>query len=302
MSLINATQRGFDPAMTVIAGPCVIEDEGMLLEVAKELKSQLSGLPVRLYFKSSFDKANRTSIHGFRGPGLEDGLRMLGKVKAQTGLPLLTDFHSAEQAEPVAQVVDFLQVPAFLCRQTDMIMAAAHAALTHGRRVNVKKGQFLAPWDTRNIVTKAREVQGVLAKTPGFKAPPPDWLTLCERGASFGYNTLVVDMTGIPVMQSYGVPVIHDATHSVQRPGGGSGGASTGGRREFIETLSRSAMAAGADGIFLECHPNPSKAKSDGPNAMPLELVGPFIRQMLAIRQAVSDLPKLLPFPENFSG
>jgi 2-dehydro-3-deoxyphosphooctonate aldolase (KDO 8-P synthase) len=288
--------------MTVIAGPCVIEDEGMILEVARELKQQLAGLPIRLYFKSSFDKANRTSIHGFRGPGLEDGLKILAKAKAATGLPLLTDFHTPEQAERVAEVVDYLQIPAFLCRQTDMVMEGARAALMHGRRLNVKKGQFLAPWDTRNIVTKAQEVLADLSKTPGFKQPDSEWLTLCERGASFGYNTLVVDMTGFPIMKSFGVPVIHDATHSVQRPGAGSGGASTGGKREFIETLARSAMAAGADGVFLECHPDPARAKSDGPNAMPLEHVGEFVRQMLKIREVVGAMPRLIPFPQNFSG
>lgn len=288
--------------MTVIAGPCVIEDEGMILEVARELKQQLAGLPIRLYFKSSFDKANRTSIHGFRGPGLENGLKILAKAKAATGLPLLTDFHTPEQAEPVAEVVDYLQIPAFMCRQTDMVMEGARAALKHGRRLNVKKGQFLAPWDTRNIVTKAQEVLTDLSKAPGFKQPDSEWLTLCERGASFGYNTLVVDMTGFPIMKSFGVPVIHDATHSVQRPGAGSGGASTGGKREFIETLARSAMAAGADGVFLECHPDPARAKSDGPNAMPLEHVGEFVRQMLKIREVVGAMPRLIPFPQNFSG
>jgi len=299
MGILNAMQQGFDPAMTVIAGPCVIEDEGLVLEVAQELKKQLAGLPIKLYFKSSFDKANRTSIHGFRGPGIEDGLNILALVKGETGLPVLTDYHTPDQADIVAQVVDFLQIPAFLCRQTDMVVAGARACLKHGRRLNIKKGQFLAPWDARNIVTKVREVEAVHTQA-GNASPAGDWLTLTERGASFGYNSLMVDMTSFPIMQSYGVPVIHDATHSVQRPGAGSGGASTGGRREFIETLSRSAMAAGADGIFLECHPDPSKAKSDGPNAMPLDLVGPFIKQMLLIRETLAGMPRLLPFPENF--
>jgi 2-dehydro-3-deoxyphosphooctonate aldolase (KDO 8-P synthase) len=297
MGLLNAMQQGFDSAMTVIAGPCVIEDEALVLETAKELKHQLGGLPIKLYFKSSFDKANRTSIHGFRGPGLEEGLKLLARVKAETGLPILTDFHTPDQADPVAQVADYLQIPAFLCRQTDMVIAGARAALQHGRRLNVKKGQFLAPWDAKNIISKVREVEATYLHAHN---PNPDWLTLTERGASFGYNTLMVDMTSFPIMQSYGVPVIHDATHSVQRPGAGSGGSSTGGRREFIETLSRSAMAAGADGIFLECHPDPSKAKSDGPNAMPLDLVGPFIKQMLLIRETMAGMPRLLPFPENF--
>ena len=280
--------------MTLIAGPCVIEDEGLVLEVAQELKRQLANLPVRLYFKSSFDKANRTSIEGFRGPGLKEGLKILEKVRAKTGLPLLTDFHTPDQAGPVAEIVEFMQVPAFLCRQTDMIAAAAESALKHGRRLNVKKGQFLAPWDAKNIVEKVREVEKRFVAGGGAQ-PTPDWFCLTERGVCLGYNTLVVDMISFQCMKAFGVPVIYDATHSIQSPGGGAGGKSTGGKREYLETLARAAMAAGADGLFMECHPRPAEAKSDGPNAFYLEHVGEFIKQLLTIRSAVAQMPKLLP-------
>jgi 2-dehydro-3-deoxyphosphooctonate aldolase (KDO 8-P synthase) len=280
--------------MTLIAGPCVIEDEGLVLEVASELKKQLGSLPVQLYFKASFDKANRTSIDGFRGPGLEEGLKILDRVRAKTGLPLLTDFHTPDQADAVAQSVDFLQVPAFLCRQTDMIVAAAEAALKYGRRLNIKKGQFLAPWDAKNIVDKTREVEKKWAAHSG-KSAPKDWVWLTERGTSFGYNTLVVDMISFQTMKRFGVPIIYDATHSIQTPGGGAGGKSTGGKREYLETLARAAMASGADGLFMECHPRPAQAKSDGPNAFYLEHVGAFVKQLLAIRTLVQSQPKLLP-------
>lgn len=279
-------------AMTLIAGPCVIEDEGLVMEVAKELKLQLSGLPVQLYFKASFDKANRTSIDGFRGPGLKDGLRILEKVKAETGLPILTDFHTPEQAEPVAAVCDFIQIPAFLCRQTDLIVEGARAALKHGRRLNIKKGQFLAPWDAKNIVEKVRACE---KKYAGDKKPESDWFCLTERGVVFGYNALVVDMISFQEMKALGVPVIYDATHSIQSPGAGAGGKSTGGKRQYLEVLARAAMASGADGLFMECHPRPAEAKSDGPNAFYLEHVGAFIRQLLSIRDLVGAMPKLLP-------
>lgn len=278
------------PSMTLIAGPCVIEDEGLTLEIAQELKRQLADLPVQLYFKASFDKANRTSIDGFRGPGLDEGLKILSRVREKTSLPVLTDFHTPEQAMRVAEQVDFLQVPAFLCRQTDMIVAAAEAALAHGRRLNIKKGQFLAPWDAKNIVEKVRAVE-----SKKKKALDPDWFCLTERGTSFGYNTLVVDMISFQCMKQYGAPIIYDATHSIQTPGGGSGGKSTGGKREYLEVLARSAMAAGADGLFMECHPRPEKALSDGPNAFYLEHVGTFVRQLLAIRSLVAGQEKLLP-------
>jgi 2-dehydro-3-deoxyphosphooctonate aldolase (KDO 8-P synthase) len=285
--------------MTLIAGPCVIEDsgedEGLMMEIAQELKRQTADLPVELYFKASFDKANRTAIDGFRGPGLEEGLKILERVKAKTGLPLLTDIHTPDQAEPVARVIDFIQVPAFLCRQTDMIIAAAEACLKHGRRLNVKKGQFLAPWDTKNIVDK---VSAVEIKSSA-KSKRADWLTLTERGTSFGYNTLVVDMISFQAMKQFGVTTIHDATHCIQSPGGGPGGKSTGGKREYLETLARAAMAAGADGVFMECHPRPSEAKSDGPNAFYLEHVGTFVKQLLEIRALTRSMPKLLPEAKN---
>lgn len=271
------------PKMPLIAGPCVIEDEGLILEVAQELKRQLSDLDVDFYFKASFDKANRTSISSFRGPGMKEGLRHLENVKKRVGVALCTDYHLPEQAEPVAEVVDFLQLPAFLCRQTDLVVAGATAALKHKKKLNIKKGQFLAPWDAKNIVDKVREVNEEVQ------------LYLTERGVAFGYNTLVVDMTAFQTIQKFGVPVIYDATHSVQSPGAASGGKTTGGKRENIEVLARAAMAAGADGLFLECHPDPSKAKSDGPNAFYLAQVGEFVRQCLKIRAAVSDMPKLLP-------
>lgn len=277
--------------MTLIAGPCVIEDEGLVLEIASELKRQLAGLPVELYFKASFDKANRTSISSFRGPGMREGLKILDKVRAHTGLPLLTDVHEAGQAKSVAEVVDYLQIPAFLCRQTDLVVACAEAALAHGRRLNIKKGQFLAPWDAKNIVSKCREV----ATAASVKPAREDWITLTERGATFGYNTLVVDMISFQVMRGFGVPTIYDATHSIQVPGGAGGGTQTGGKREYLETLARAAMAAGADGLFMEVHPEPSRAKSDGPNALYLEFAGTFIRQMLEFRALARGLPHLLP-------
>ncbi len=275
--------------MTLIAGPCVIEDEGLVMEVSQELKRQLEGLPVRLYFKASFDKANRSSIEGFRGPGLEEGLRIMNRVREKTGLPLCTDVHTPDQAEKVAQVIDFMQIPAFLCRQTDMIIAGAEAAIRHGRRLNVKKGQFLAPWDAKNIVEKVRAVEA-----REKREMPADWFCLTERGVTHGYNTLVVDMIAFQVMQAFGVPVIYDATHSVQQPGAGVGGKSTGGKREYIETLARAAIAAGADALFMECHPRPKEAKSDGPNAFYLEHVGAFVKQLLELRFLVRSQAKLL--------
>ncbi len=269
----------------VIAGPCVIEDEGLAFEVASELKRQLTGLETRIdfWFKASFDKANRTSIEGFRGPGLESGLQTLAAVRSRYGQRVLTDIHESTQVLPAAEVVDALQIPAFLCRQTDLIVATAQSCARFGRSLNVKKGQFLAPWDARNIVQKVRET-----------APGIDF-TLTERGVSFGYNSLIVDMASFQTMQGFGVPVIYDATHSIQVPGLAPGGKSTGGRRENLEVLARAAVAAGADGVFLECHPDPSRAKSDGPNAFYLESVGVFVRQLLEIHDCVRRLPKLLP-------
>jgi 2-dehydro-3-deoxyphosphooctonate aldolase (KDO 8-P synthase) len=274
--------------MTLIAGPCVIEDEGLVMEVATELKRQLHGLPVQLFFKASFDKANRSSIDGFRGPGMKEGLKILSKVKEKLGLPLLTDIHTADQAEEVAREIDFLQVPAFLCRQTDLIVSVAEAAIKWNRKINVKKGQFLAPWDTKNIVEKVRAVE------EKHSAKKID-LHLTERGVSFGYNSLVVDMTSFQTMSRFGVTTIYDATHSIQSPGGGPGGKSTGGKREYLEVLTRAAFAAGADGLFMECHPRPDMAKSDGPNAFYLEHVGQFVQQIIEFRKLAQTFPKLLP-------
>jgi len=289
MSIQNLTPTLLPP-MTLIAGPCVIEDEGLVMEIATELKHQLAGMAVQLFFKASFDKANRSSIDGFRGPGLKEGLRVLNKVKEKLGLPVLTDVHTPDQCEEVAKVVDFLQVPAFLCRQTDLIVAATEAALQWGRKVNVKKGQFLAPWDAKNIVEKVRAVE---AKHSGPHKKVD--LHLTERGVTHGYNTLVVDMCSFQTMAKFGVPTIYDATHSIQSPGGGPGGKSTGGKREYLEVLARAAFAAGADGLFMECHPRPELAKSDGPNAFYLEHVGEFVRQILEFRRLAQSLPKLLP-------
>lgn len=276
--------------LMVLAGPCVIEDEGLILETASELKRQLESLNVQFFFKSSFDKANRTSLDGFRGPGLKEGLRILNSAKAKYGVKLVTDIHTPDQAEPVAEAVDFVQIPAFLCRQTDLVVAAAESTLRLNKKLNIKKGQFLAPWDAKNIVEKARAIEA-----KHRSSSDKEWIWLTERGVSFGYNNLVVDMSSFQTMQKFGAPVIYDATHSVQSPGAGVGGKSTGGKRENIEVLARAAIAAGADGIFLECHPNPAVAKSDGPNAFYLKHVGDFIRQLITLRDAVSTMPKLLP-------
>jgi 2-dehydro-3-deoxyphosphooctonate aldolase (KDO 8-P synthase) len=276
--------------MILMAGPCVIEDEGLVMEIATELKKQLAGLPVDFYFKASFDKANRTSIDGFRGPGMIEGLKILESVKSRLGVQLVTDIHETSQVSTVSEVVDFLQIPAFLCRQTDLIIEAATCALQNNRRLNVKKGQFLAPADAKNIVDKARAVE----EKTGLKGRD-NWICITERGSSFGYNSLIVDMTAFQTIQTFGVPVIFDATHSVQSPGAGPGGKSTGGKRQNIEVLARAAVAAGANGVFMECHPRPEAAKSDGPNAFYLEHVGTFVKQLLAIRGLVADMPVLLP-------
>lgn len=259
-----------------IAGPCVIESEELVMNVAESLKKTVSQFSDwDFYFKSSFDKANRSAHDSFRGPGLEKGLRILEKVKKEVGVKVLTDVHSIEQCEAAASVVDAIQVPAFLCRQTDLIQAAASAAYKNKIKLNVKKGQFLAPWDAQNIVEK---VESITSTTK------PQWLWLTERGSSFGYNNLVVDMTSFPIMKKFGVPVIFDATHSVQLPGGAQGGKVTGGRREFIEPLSRAAMAVGIDGLFMETHPDPKVAKSDAANAFELSEVPKFLKTLQSIR------------------
>lgn len=254
----------------LIAGPCVIESEEMVLCIAGRMKGITERLGIPYTFKASFDKANRTSLSSFRGPGLEEGLRILKKVKETYGLPICTDIHEAWQAAPAAEVADILQIPAFLCRQTDLLVAAAKT----GRCVNIKKAQFLAPWDMKNCVEKVRQSGN-------------DRVMLCERGTSFGYNTLVVDMTGLRVMKEFGVPVVFDATHSVQKPGGN--GTSTGGNRQYVEYLAKAAVAVGVDGLFMETHPNPDAALSDGPNMVPLDGMEALLRKLLRVYEAVTE-------------
>ena len=259
---------------TLIAGPCVIESRDLALEVAERVKAITDRLGIRYVFKASYDKANRSSGGSFRGPGVAEGLAVLAEVKESLGLPVLTDIHESQQAAPVAEVVDVLQIPAFLCRQTDLLLAAAEAVRGTDKTINVKKGQFLAPWDMAQVVKKLRGagVQNL-------------WLT--ERGSSFGYNTLVVDYRGLPQLQALGCPVIFDATHSVQQPGGQ--GSSSGGQREFVAPLARAAMAVGVDGLFLEVHPDPEQALSDGPNMVPLHRLEPLLAQLVNIRSAIGD-------------
>lgn len=247
----------------ILAGPCALETIDVALRAAEVLADIASRLDVTVIFKSSFDKANRTSITSFRGPGMEEGLKWLQRVKDETGLPVVTDIHTPDQASPVGEVADVIQIPAFLCRQTDLLVAAANT----GRVVNVKKGQFLAPHDMRHVVGKLREAGN-------------DRIWLTERGASFGYNNLVVDMRSMAIMKELGCPVVFDATHSVQLPGGLDG--KSGGQREFVPVLSRAAVAAGASGVFMETHPDPDCALCDGPNSWPLDRAEDLIRDLLA--------------------
>ena len=256
--------------LAVIAGPCVIESHDLTMRIAESLAQTAAELDVPLIFKASFDKANRTSGSSFRGPGLKEGLKTLAAVKRATGLPLTTDIHEERQVEPVAEVVDLLQIPAFLARQTDLVIAAA----TTGRAVNVKKGQFMAPWDMKNVVAKVREAGNAN-------------LLLTERGTTFGYGMLVNDMRSIPWMQELGCPVIFDATHSVQMPGGL--GTRTGGDRPMIPYLARAAVACGCDGLFVETHPRPDEALSDGPNSLALADFPDFVRVCLALRSALES-------------
>jgi len=244
-------EAGLDKPFFLIAGPCVVESEQLQLDTAGHLRDITARLGIPFIFKSSFDKANRTSGKSFRGPGMEEGLRILGEVKKQVGVPVLTDVHEYTPFDEVAEVVDVLQTPAFLCRQTDFIQKVART----GKPVNIKKGQFLSPWDMKNVVEKARAVGN-------------DRILVCERGASFGYNNLVSDMRSLAVMRDTGCPVVFDATHSVQLPGGQ--GTQSGGQREFVPVLARAAVAVGVAGVFMETHPDPDKALSDGPNAWPL--------------------------------
>lgn len=255
---------------TLYAGPCVIESEELVLNVAKEISDICKRLEIPYVFKASFDKANRTSINSFRGPGLEEGLRILKKVKDEYGLPIITDIHESWQAEPVAKVADVLQIPAFLCRQTDLLVAAAKT----GKKINVKKAQFLAPWDMKNVINKLKE------------AGCSD-IMVCERGSCFGYNNLVVDMTGIIEMKKLGVPVVFDATHSVQKPGGK--GNATGGNREYVEYLAKAAITCGADHLFMEVHPDPDNAKSDGSNMVKLDDLEEMLKRIIKVYNAVNE-------------
>ena len=264
---------GDDHRLAVIAGLNVLEEGNLALEVGHEIKSICKDLDVTYCFKASFDKANRSSIKSYRGPGLDEGLKMLARVKAELDVPVCTDLHEPGQAEAVAAVADLVQLPAFLCRQTDLVVAASMATAKAGGILHVKKAQFIAPWDAKNIVTKARE------------AAPDLPIILCERGASFGYNNLVVDMLAIPEMHRLGCPVTIDATHAVQLPGADprTGGASTGGRREGVPVIARSAIAAGADGVFLEFHPDPDKALCDGPSCLPLSGARELLTELVAL-------------------
>lgn len=271
---IGDIEVGEGKQFLIIAGPCVIESFETIYKTAEYMKALAEQLGFALVFKSSFDKANRTSIHSFRGPGLDEGLRMLAEVKRKLNIPVLTDVHETWQCDRAAETVDVLQIPAFLCRQTDLIAAAART----GRAVNIKKGQFVAPSDMGNSVTKVIESGN-------------QNIFLTERGTTFGYNNLVVDFRSIPIMQSFGCPVVFDATHSVQLPGGG--GTVSSGQRQYVPTLSRAAVAAGADGVFMEVHPNPDEAKSDGPNQVPLEHVRELIEQLLSVHNAVKPLAAL---------
>ena len=271
---------GLDKPFFLIAGPCVVESEQLQLDVAGRLKEITAALGIPFIFKSSYDKANRSSGTSFRGPGMDKGLEILAKVKRELQVPILTDVHDASQIAQVAGVVDVLQTPAFLCRQTDFIRAVAQS----GKPVNIKKGQFLAPHDMKNVIDKARAA----ARDKGL---PDDVFMACERGASFGYNNLVSDMRALAILRETGAPVVFDATHSVQLPGGQ--GTSSGGQREFVPVLARAAIAVGIAGVFMETHPDPAHALSDGPNAVPLKHMRALLEQLQALDRVVKRQPLL---------
>jgi 2-dehydro-3-deoxyphosphooctonate aldolase (KDO 8-P synthase) len=273
---LTSFEVGPERPFFLIAGPCVIESEALVIDVAGRLKEITAALKIPFIFKASFDKANRSSRSSFRGPGLEEGLKALAHVRERIGVPVLTDVHEDTPLDEVAAVVDVLQTPAFLCRQTNFIVAAC----SQGKPVNIKKGQFLSPWEMQNVVDKARSTGNTQ-------------IMVCERGFSFGYNNLVSDMRALAVMRSTGCPVVFDATHSVQLPGGK--GDSSGGQREFVPVLARSAVAAGVAGIFMETHPNPAKALSDGPNAWPLDRM----RSLLSTLSELDAAVKRQPFEES---
>tara|TARA_R110001599_G_scaffold61897_2_gene172395 strand:- start:1870 stop:2718 length:849 start_codon:yes stop_codon:yes gene_type:complete len=269
---------GTGKPLAVIAGLNVLENKELALTVGSQLKAICAELGLPFVFKASFDKANRSSIHSYRGPGLEDGLKILKEVKAELGVPICTDLHEAGQADTVAAVADIVQIPAFLCRQTDLVVATARATAKAGGIVQVKKAQFIAPWDTKNIVSKIGEASDV-------------GVILCERGSSFGYNNLVVDMLGIPEMKKLGCPVTIDATHAVQLPGADprTGGASTGGRRDGVAIIAKSAVAAGADGVFLEFHTDPDAALCDAPSCLPISGAKVLLTQLKALHAVVQE-------------
>jgi 2-dehydro-3-deoxyphosphooctonate aldolase (KDO 8-P synthase) len=273
-------EAGLDRPFFLIAGPCVVESEGLQSDVAGQLKEITAALGVPFIFKSSYDKANRSSGSSFRGPGMQRGLEILAKVKRDLGVPVLTDVHSQAEVAEVAAVVDVLQTPAFLCRQTDFI----HAVAQSGKPVNIKKGQFLAPHDMRNVIDKARAA----AREAGLDE---DRFMACERGASFGYNNLVSDMRSLAILRETGAPVVFDVTHSVQLPGGQ--GTSSGGERQFVPVLARAGVAVGVAGLFMETHPDPAKALSDGPNAVPLKHMRMLLEQLVTLDRAVKSRPLL---------
>jgi 2-dehydro-3-deoxyphosphooctonate aldolase (KDO 8-P synthase) len=263
-------ETGLDQPLFLIAGPCVIESEQLALDTSAALKTITERLGIHFIYKSSFDKANRSAGNSFRGPGIEQGLRILQKVKQETGVPVITDVHEDTPIDEVADVVDVLQTPAFLCRQTNFI----HKVASAGKPVNIKKGQFLAPWDMKNVVDKARSTGN-------------EQIMVCERGVSFGYNNLVSDMRALAVMRDTGCPVVFDATHSVQLPGGQ--GTSSGGQREHVPVLARAAVAAGISGLFMETHPDPDRALSDGPNAWPLDRIESLLKTLIALDNIVKS-------------
>ena len=271
-------EAGLDKPLFLIAGPCVAESRQLCLDIAGQMKEVCAGLGIPYVFKASYDKANRSSSKSFRGLGIDQGLAILAEVKKQIGVPVLTDVHGEDEVAAVAAVVDILQTPAFLCRQTDFIQAVAAT----GKPVNIKKGQFLAPGDMKQVVAKAREANG-----------GADTIMVCERGASFGYNNLVSDMRSLAIMRETGCPVVYDATHSVQLPGGQ--GTSSGGQREFVPVLARAAVAAGISGLFMETHPDPARALSDGPNSWPLA----HMRELLATLKGLDALVKRAGFAES---
>lgn len=267
---INGVSIGGGAPPLIIAGPCVIEDEDTTFQTARRLKEICAGAGLSMVFKSSYDKANRTSVSAFRGPGLGPGLRMLADIKSKLGLPVLSDVHSVQEVGPASEVLDVIQIPAFLSRQTDLILEASRT----GKPVNIKKGQFLAPWDVENIIEKARSTGN-------------EDIIISERGTSFGYNNLVVDFRGIPIMRSFGCPVVFDITHSLQLPGGRR--SSSGGQREFAAPLMRAAAAVGVDGLFMEVHPEPERALCDGPNMIPLDQVEALLTTVRKIYELLKD-------------